>query len=130
MELRNENLTDLSYMKRQIQTLKSDIKNLGSVNVNAIEDYKNISERYEFLKLQHDDLVEAEAALIRIIDELDTAMRKQFTEQFAKISEEFNTVFRQLFGGGKGTLELMEDEDVLEAGTVSSRSHPVKSCRI
>ena len=116
MELRNENLTDLSYMKRQIQTLKSDIKNLGSVNVNAIEDYKNISERYEFLKLQHDDLVEAEAALIRIIDELDTAMRKQFTEQFAKISEEFNTVFRQLFGGGKGTLELMEDEDVLEAG--------------
>ena len=116
MELRNENLTDLSYMKRQIQTLKTEIKKLGSVNVNAIEDYKNVSERYEFLKTQHDDLVEAEATLVKIIEELDNAMRKQFTEQFALISKEFDSVFKQLFGGGKGTLELMEDEDVLEAG--------------
>ena len=53
---------------------------------------------------------------MQIIDELDAAMRKQFAEQFLKIKEEFNTVFRQLFGGGKGTLELMEDEDILEAG--------------
>ena len=50
------------------------------------------------------------------VEELDEAMRKQFTEQFAKISQEFNQVFKQLFGGGKGTLELMDDEDVLEAG--------------
>ena len=53
---------------------------------------------------------------MQIIEELDTAMRKQFTEQFARIAKEFNEVFRQLFGGGKGTLELMEDEDILEAG--------------
>ena len=53
---------------------------------------------------------------MQIIDELDAAMRKQFAEQFLKIKEEFNTVFRQLFGGGKGTLELMEDGDILEAG--------------
>ena len=78
--------------------------------------FKNISERYAFLKNQHDDLVEAEQTLMQIIDELDAAMRKQFAEQFLKIKEEFNTVFRQLFGGGKGTLELMEDEDILEAG--------------
>lgn len=116
MELRDENLTDIAYMKRQIQTLKGEIKKLGSVNVNAIEDYKNVSERYEFLKNQHDDLVEAEATLVKIIDELDTAMRNQFTEQFAKIATEFDSVFKQLFGGGKGTLELMDDEDVLEAG--------------
>ena len=116
MELRDVNLTDLSYMKRQIQTLKSEIRSLGTVNVNAIEDYKNVSERYGFLKNQHDDLVEAEASLIQIIEELDAAMRRQFSEQFKKISEEFNVVFRQLFGGGKGTLELMEDEDILEAG--------------
>ena len=116
MELRNENLTDLAYMKRQIQSLKNDIKKLGTVNVNAIEDYKNLLERYTFLKDQHDDLVEAEKSLQQIIEELDTAMRRQFKEQFALISKEFDHVFKQLFGGGKGTLELMEEEDILEAG--------------
>ena len=116
MELRNAELTDLAYMKRKIQELKNEIRKLGNVNVNAIEDFKNVSERYSFLKGQHDDLVEAEASLVQIIDELDAAMRKQFAEQFARIAQEFNLVFRQLFGGGKGTLELMEDEDILEAG--------------
>ncbi len=116
LELRNENLTDLAYMKKQIQTLKNEIRKLGTVNVNAIEDFKNVSERHTFLKGQHDDLVEAEASLIQIIEELDEAMKKQFAEQFSKIASEFNNVFRQLFGGGKGTLELMEDEDILEAG--------------
>lgn len=116
MELRDKNLTDLAYMKRQIQTLRNEIRKLGTVNVNAIEDFKNVSERYQFLKGQHDDLVEAEATLVQIIEELDGAMRKQFAEQFARIAEEFNSVFKQLFGGGKGTLQLMEDEDILEAG--------------
>lgn len=116
MELRDAKLTDLSYIKRKIQELKNEIRKLGNVNVNAIEDYRSVSERYAFLKGQHDDLVEAEASLVQIIDELDAAMRKQFTEQFARIAKEFNQVFRQLFGGGKGTLELMEEEDVLEAG--------------
>ncbi len=116
LELRNENLTDLAAMKKRIQALRSEIKDLGSVNVNAIEDFKNLTGRYEFLKGQHDDLVEAEEALVKIIDELDEAMRRQFTEQFARIAEEFDKVFKELFGGGKGTLELMEDEDVLEAG--------------
>ena len=63
MELRNENLTDVAKMKKRIQELKGEIRALGNVNVNAIEDYKNVSERYEFLKTQHDDLVEAEATL-------------------------------------------------------------------
>lgn len=116
MEIRDENLNDLAFMKKQIQILKNEIKGLGSVNVNAIEDYKNVSERYEFLKTQHGDLVEAEQTLVKIIDELDVAMRKQFKESFEEISVEFDKVFKQLFGGGKGTLELMEDEDVLEAG--------------
>ncbi len=116
LEIRDENLNDLAFMKKQIQTLKNEIKALGPVNVNAIEDYKEVSERYEFLKRQHDDLIEAEATLVNIIDELDAAMRKQFKESFEEISEEFDKVFKQLFGGGKGTLELMEDEDVLEAG--------------
>ena len=115
-ELRDLNLTDLSKMKKRIQELKSEIRGLGNVNVNAIEEYKSVSERYEFLKGQHADLVEAEATLVQIIEELDTAMRKQFKEQFARIASEFDTVFKELFGGGKGTLELMADEDILEAG--------------
>lgn len=116
LEIRDVNLTDLARMKKRIADLKGEIRSLGDVNVNAIEDFKNLSERYEFLKTQHDDLVEAEATLEQIIEELDIAMRKQFQEQFKKISEEFDMVFKELFGGGKGTLELMEDEDILEAG--------------
>ncbi len=114
--LRDETMTELSAMKREISDLKDQIKKLGDVNVNAIEDYKNLMERFTFMKTQHDDLVEAEKTLEGIIEELDTAMRKQFTEKFAEISREFDKVFKELFGGGKGTLELMEDEDILEAG--------------
>ena len=116
LEIRDESLTDLAFMKKEIHRLKNEIRALGSVNVNAIEDYKSVSERYEFMKTQHDDLVEAESTLMKIIEELDTAMRKQFRERFEEICVEFDKVFKQLFGGGKGTLELMEDEDVLEAG--------------
>ena len=115
-EQRDETLVDLAEIKKQIQNLKTEIRGLGSVNVNAIEDYKNVSERYEFLKTQQQDLVEAEKTLLAIIDELDAAMRTQFQERFAEIQKEFDQVFKQLFGGGKGTLELMEEEDILEAG--------------
>ena len=76
-------------MKRDIAALKDQIKKLGDVNVNSIEDYKNIMERYTFLKGQHDDLIEAEKTLEHIITELDTAMRKQFQEKFKEISREF-----------------------------------------
>ena len=114
--LRNPEMTDLSAMKKEISELKDQIKKLGNVNVNAIEDFKNLMERYTFMKTQHDDLIEAEATLEGIIQELDTAMRKQFTEKFAEINREFDKVFKELFGGGKGTLELMEEEDILEAG--------------
>ena len=114
--MRNEEMDDLPAMKKDISRLKDEIRKLGDVNVNAIEDYKNLMERYTFLKTQHDDLVEAEKTLLGIIEELDTSMRKQFNEKFAEINREFDKVFKELFGGGKGTLELIEDEDVLEAG--------------
>ena len=114
--LRDETLTDLPEMKREISSLKEQIRKLGDVNVNAIEDYKNLMERYGFLKGQHDDLVEAEQTLLGIIQELDMAMRKQFQEKFGQICREFDKVFKELFGGGKGTLELQEEEDILEAG--------------
>lgn len=109
---------DISYtrMKSIVSETKNSIRSLGDVNVNAIEDYKNVNERYELLKTQHDDLIESEAVLVKIIEDLDEEMRKQFTEKFAEIRIQFDKVFKELFGGGKGTLELVEDEDVLEAG--------------
>ncbi len=114
--LRDEGMRDLSAMKREISSLKEQIKKLGDVNVNAIEDYKNLMDRYNLMRTQHDDLVEAEKVLEGIIEELDSAMRKQFTEKFGEIAREFDKVFKELFGGGKATLELMEEEDILEAG--------------
>ncbi|SEU29330.1 condensin subunit Smc [Lacrimispora sphenoides] len=115
-DLKNQEWTSLPEIKRMIQSLKEEIRKLGNVNVNAIEDYKEVSERYEFMKTQHDDLVAAEGTLLKIIDELDTGMRKQFEEKFREIRQEFDKVFKELFGGGRGTLELVEDEDILEAG--------------
>lgn len=125
-DLRVENDLTLSEIKRNISELKSKIKALGDVNVNAIEEYKSVSERYEFLKAQHDDLVQAADSLIQIIDELDKGMRKQFTEKFAEIKIEFDKVFKELFGGGKGTIELNEDEDILEAGITIISQPPGK----
>ncbi len=113
---KNEEYNNIPQMKKMIQSLKQQIKSLGDVNVNAIEDYKNLLERYDLLKTQHDDLIEAEEVLKKIIEELDIEMRKQFNEKFAEIRSQFDLVFKELFGGGKGTLELMEGEDILEAG--------------
>ena len=114
--LKDEEMTDLSQMKKKISSVKDEIKKLGDVNVNAIEEYRELMERYTFLKTQHDDLVNAKNTLEDIIKELDEAMRKQFAESFKDINTEFDKVFKELFGGGKGTLELIEDEDILEAG--------------
>ena len=116
LNLKNEEYGDLPELKKLIAGIKDDIRKLGDVNVNAIEDFKEVSERYSFLKTQHDDLVEAEQTLIGIIEELDAGMRKQFMEKFTEIQREFDLVFKELFGGGKGTLELVEDEDILECG--------------
>ncbi len=113
---RMEEVPERSELKKEIAQLKDSIRKLGDVNVNAIEDYKNLLERHTFLSAQHEDLVKAEATLMGIIQELDAGMRKQFTEKFAEIRVEFDKAFKELFGGGKGTLELMEEEDVLEAG--------------
>ena len=129
MELRDETMEDLSALKRQISSVKDEIRHMGNINVNAIEEYKEVSERYEFLKGQHDDLVEAEATLLGIIEDLDTGMRKQFSEGFANIQKEFDRAFQQLFGGGKGTLELVEERISWRAESALSPSRRERSCR-
>ena len=113
---RKEELNDRQEMKKNISRIKDEIRRLGSVNVNAIEEYKNLLERHTFLSGQYEDLVQAEKTLESIIQELDEGMRRQFAEKFHDIQREFDKAFKELFGGGKGTLELAEDEDILEAG--------------
>ena len=105
-----------NQIKKEIAQVKGEIRQLGNVNVNAIEEYKELSERHSFMKEQHDDLVKSEETLMGIIEELDSGMRRQFEEKFAQIRQEFDKAFKELFGGGKGTLELDEEEDILEAG--------------
>ncbi|MDD7641092.1 MAG: chromosome segregation protein SMC [bacterium] len=118
LPLRGEESYTLTELKKLITGVKDEIRKLGDVNVNAIEDFKELNERYTFLKTQHDDLIEAEQTLMKIIADLDAGMRQQFTEKFADIQREFDKAFKDLFGGGKGTLELLEDEehDLLECG--------------
>lgn len=116
LQYKNEEMTDRAQMKKDIAQMKDEIRKLGSVNVNAIEDFKNLQERHTFLSGQYEDLVKAEATLVEIIQELDEGMRRQFSEKFKDIQREFDKAFKELFGGGKGTLELDEEVDILEAG--------------
>ena len=124
--LRDESLNNLSDMKKTVHSLKDDIKKLGVVNVNAIEQYKEVFERHSFLTTQHNDLLEAEKELVKIIDELDMSMRAQFKEQFGRISTEFDKVFKELFGGGQADLELLDEDDILEAGIKINAQPPGK----
>lgn len=115
-DYRDDALLSSDDLKKRVSGLRDDIRRMGSVNVNAIEDYQELSERYDFLRKQHDDIVDAEAKLSEVIDELDSGMRKQFTEGFAEIQREFTCSFRALFGGGSCSLELVDDDDMLECG--------------
>ncbi|MGE4213378.1 MAG: chromosome segregation protein SMC [Anaerotignaceae bacterium] len=96
--------------------LKAEIKALGAVNVNAIEEYKDVNERYIFLTTQRDDIINAEDKLQKIITDLAVMMQEQFKEQFELISKNFNVVFREMFGGGKAYLKMMDERNVLESG--------------
>ena len=116
LQYKKEERKDRQEMKAEIGKIKEEIRRLGTVNVNAIEDYKELLERHTFLSNQYEDLQQAEKTLEQIIEELDEGMRKQFSEKFREIQREFDKAFKELFGGGKGTLELSEDEDILEAG--------------
>lgn len=96
--------------------LKAEIKALGAVNVNAIEEYKVVDERYIFLTTQRNDIINAEDKLQKIIVDLAVMMEEQFKEQFELISKNFNVVFREMFGGGKAYLKMMDESNVLESG--------------
>ncbi|NLY43797.1 MAG: chromosome segregation protein SMC [Clostridiaceae bacterium] len=102
--------------QKKIKALKEEIKGLGHVNVNAIEEYKSVRERFEFLTAQKKDLEEAEADLVRVINDMQSLMKKQFSQQLAIINKRFNEVFRELFEGGKAEIRLSEPDNILESG--------------
>lgn len=116
LDIKDESIKDFSKVKKDIAKLKDDIKKLGNVNVNAIQDYKELLEEFTIKKNNRDDLVKSEQDLKVIIEDLDVKMRNQFEERFEYIKKTFDQVFKELFGGGSGKLELIEDEDILEAG--------------
>jgi len=107
----DDTLGSLSSMKSEVNRLNSEIKDLGIINIQAIEEYREVSGRYELLKTQHADITAAREQILGIITELDEGMKEQFNEQFDCIKQEFSKVFRELFGGGEASLELCYDED-------------------
>ncbi|MBQ6294016.1 MAG: chromosome segregation protein SMC [Lachnospiraceae bacterium] len=123
---RREDIVSLTEARRYIAQKKGEIKELGPVNVGAIDEYKEVAERYEFLNAQYEDLVKAEGELVGMISELESGMRKQFKERFEQIRAEFGKVFSELFAGGKGSLELEPGEDVLSAGVIINAQPPGK----
>ena len=103
-------------LMKRVRSLKAEIKLLGNVNVNAVDEYRETKERYEFLSKQKNDIIEAEEKLKEIIKDLSELMEKQFRQNLEIISENFNEVFREMFGGGKAYLKLSDEDDVLGSG--------------
>lgn len=107
---------DMVEARKSVVTLRQEIAGLGNVNLDAPAEYKEVSERFEFLTAQRDDLNAAKEKILEAIDEMDGIMIKQFKEMFDKINAELNDVFRSLFGGGKARLFLVDPDDILNTG--------------
>ncbi|HHT38405.1 MAG TPA: chromosome segregation protein SMC [Mollicutes bacterium] len=107
---------DEKEARKKVNSLKNIIKDLGVINIAAIEEYERVSQRYEFLINQKNDLFKAENTLLNIIKEMDTVMKESFESTYKAVSEEFETVFKQLFGGGEAHLKLTDPNNMLETG--------------
>ena len=107
---------DPSASKRRLSEIKSKIKALGAVNVAAVEEYKEVKERYDFLDVQISDAEKSKTELKKLIDSLTKQMREIFTEQFGIINGHFKKIFSELFGGGSADLQLTDPDDVLQSG--------------
>ena len=118
-----ESLTEL---RRSVAEVRSKIRSLGNVNVGAIEEYKEVKERYDFLKAQVTDVEKAKSELTRMIAELCSEMEELFTTSFKQINNHFQQIFKELFGGGHARLYLSDESNVLESGIEIEVSPPGK----
>ena len=107
---------NLAWAARRCEELKSEIRAMGTVNVNAVEEYEKLNQRYIFLNNQVDDLSKARESLTQVISEIAEHMKEQFITQFRLINENFNEVFVQLFGGGQAQLIIADADNILESG--------------
>ncbi|MBQ9551946.1 MAG: chromosome segregation protein SMC [Clostridia bacterium] len=107
-------LEDIGEARRRLQEIKNKIRALGSVNVGAIDEYKEVSERYEYMSAQISDIEKSKFELEKLIAELTSKMAEQFREQFARINRHFGETFAELFDGGKAELVLEDEHNVLE----------------
>lgn len=107
---------DMDAAKKRVSELKSSIKNLGAVNVGAIDEYTQVKERFDTLDAQVNDLTKAKEALLRIISDIEKDMTTLFADSFRRINDSFSTVFRELFNGGTAKLTLTDPENILESG--------------
>lgn len=114
LEYKEESIS-ITKLSNDVRMLKSKIKSLGDVNINSIDEYKEVSQRYEFLTKQRDDLESAKKKLNKVIKDLTFEMKLQFDEQFAKIRDQFIEVFVNLFNGGKADIVLLDEEDSLNS---------------
>jgi len=108
--------TDWAAVAQQVGALQARIDEMGPVNLVAIEEYEETEQRYQFLSKQHDDLVQAKAQLLELINRINTQTREMFRDTFEKIRESFRAMFVEVFGGGKADLLLMDEHDLLESG--------------
>ena len=115
--------------QQRLSELKNSIRALGSVNVSAIEEYKEVKERYEFMNAQVTDVERSKKELLSLIDELTDKMSKQFREQFNKINQNFGETFSELFGGGKAEILLEDPTDVLESNIDIKLQPPGKNVK-
>ena len=120
-------IDDEKAAEARAQELKSKIKSLGNVNVDAIEEYKNVKERFEFLSAQRDDLESAKANLLKVISSMQELMEEHFEKRFEEINLSFSKVFSELFGGGRGRLYLSQPDNALESGIEIEAQLPGKS---
>jgi len=125
MELKKD-VGSLTSAQRRINEIKNMIKELGPINVAAIDDYIKTKDRYEFMTNQRNDMEQAREKLLRVIAEMTSIMKKQFLEQFKLINKNFNDVFRELFNGGRASLTLVDEENVLESGIEIEAQPPGK----
>lgn len=112
--------------RNKVNTYKNNIKRIGMVNIDSIEEYDKVNERYQFLTGQRNDLLDAKDTLLEIIEEMDSVMKEEFLKTFKLIEKEFEVVFRQLFGGGKASLKLTDPNNILETGVEIIASPPGK----
>ncbi len=126
-EALNIEIENMSEAKKRLHEIKVAIKGLGSINVGAIEEYKEVSERYEFLKEQIDDVEKSKNELLKIIEDLTASMSEKFLEKFNKINEEFKVCFADFFGGGKGEIKLENPDNCLESAIEINIQPPGKA---